>query len=200
MAVMMPERLTSPTAPSVDWSADELLEQLAQGDVQALDGLYELVADDLYGLALWRCGSEAEAADAVQETFVKLAQVAGRGKLASQLRGVRDARAYLLTMVRRAAVDQLRKRRGHASLDEPTSEARLLEAASIDPASKVELERACERLAEVPPKQREVVYLRCFEDLSFEQIGQVCQIPTFTAASRFRLGLQKLRTLLGVSR
>ena len=199
MAVMMPERLSPTTDLSTGPSADELLEQLSLGDVQALDGLYGLLADDLYGLALWRCGSEAEAADAVQDTFVKLAQAAGRGQLTNQLRGVRDARAYLLTMVRRAAIDRLRKRRGHASLDELPSDARLLEAASVDPASKVELERACERLGEVPPKQREVVYLRYFEELSFEQIGRVCQIPTFTAASRFRLGLQKLRTLLGVS-
>ena len=46
----------------------------------ALDALYSACSDELYGLALWRTGSTADAADVVQEVFVRLA--GGRLRLA----------------------------------------------------------------------------------------------------------------------
>ena len=79
--------------------------RLADGDLQALEELYDLEADALFALGLWITGSREDAADAVQEIFVKLA--ARRTRLAQ----VRRPRAYLLAMVRSAALDRLRSDR-----------------------------------------------------------------------------------------
>jgi DNA-directed RNA polymerase specialized sigma24 family protein len=51
-----------------------LFEDLAAGRASALEALYELAAPQLYGLALWRTGSEEDAADVVQDVFVRVAE------------------------------------------------------------------------------------------------------------------------------
>lgn len=161
--------------------------RLGGGDVGALETLWDACADRLYGLALWRCGREAEAADAVQSAWIRLARAARRGELDS----VRDPLAYLLAVVRRAAVDQVRARRNHADVDD-----QLLEADPSTPHRRLDAERAAGALRLLPAAQREAVYLRCYADLTFREIGEVTGVSTHTAASRYRLGLEKLRCLL----
>ena len=47
-----------------------------------------------------------------------------------------------------------------------------------------------------PAQQREIVYLHVFDGCSFSEAGRAVGIPTFTAASRYRYALQKLREIL----
>ena len=51
-------------------------------------------------------------------------------------------------------------------------------------------------LLELPSEQRAVVHLKLWEHLTFEQIAEALEIPMNTAASRYRYGIDKLRTLL----
>ena len=48
----------------------------------------------------------------------------------------------------------------------------------------------------LPDDQRTVVQLRLWDGLTFEEIAEAQGIPLNTAASRYRYGLEKLRTLL----
>lgn len=160
---------------------------LATGDLAALEAIYDACAADLYGLALWRTGSREDAADVVQEVFVRLA---GRGP---KLRRVRDPRAYLLAMAHSAAVDVLRRRKVTVAADDA-----VLEPVLADPGTAADAARASRLLLGLPPTQREAVYLRHFAGLSFAEIGDVTGVPTFTAASRYRLGIGRLRKLMGV--
>lgn len=58
-------------------------------------------------------------------------------------------------------------------------------------------ERAAMRcLGNLPSPQREVVVLKFWHDLTFEEIGQLLEISPHTAAGRYRYGLEKLRTCL----
>lgn len=159
---------------------------LAKGDLAALEQLWDLMADQLYALALWRSGSRQDAEDAVQDVFVRLArEPAGLSR-------VKWPRAYLLAMAHRAAADRMRRRRR----TDPLEEAFLLPSDHGPPA--VEGRRLNQALSALPAPQREVVYLRHWADLSFKEIAAVTGVPTFTAASRYRLAVQRLRLLLGV--
>ena len=183
-----------PEEPEMDLRRDlsAAFEDLRGGDVEALDRLWEQTADRLYGLALWRCGQPSEAADAVQETWIRLAQAARDRKLPK----ARDPLAYLLTVTRRCTVDLIRRRRDHEDLDElGEGEARWLVPTSHSE-SKVDARRAERALRDLSDEQREAVYLRLFAGLSFREIGEATDAPQFTAASRYRLGLRKLRDLL----
>ncbi|MBD3850929.1 MAG: sigma-70 family RNA polymerase sigma factor, partial [Acidobacteria bacterium] len=139
-------------------------------------------------LALWRTGSEEDAADVVQDVFVRVAEQGGR------LAKVRNPRAWLLTVARRAAVDVTRRRgrRAADSLDDfPFLTAaddhgeRLLDAAQVSTL-----------LSALPDSSREVVYLKHYVGCTFAEIGDIVGVPKFTAASRYRNGIKKLRKLL----
>ena len=161
------------------------------GDLSALDGIYDLTAGELYGLALWRTGSRADAEDAVQTVFVRLAGARKR------LSAVREPRSYLLAMVHRAAVDL---RRGPPARTVPLAEEPvLLQAITPDPARALDARRASEALQELPAPQREAIFLHHFGGLTFASIGRVTGVPTFTAASRFRHGIAALRRILRLS-
>ncbi|MFH1176711.1 MAG: RNA polymerase sigma factor [Acidobacteriota bacterium] len=167
----------------------ELFGQLARGQLAALDAVYDLTATDLYGLALWRAGSHEDACDAVQDVFVRLARTG------ADLARVRDPRAYLFAMAHRAAIDVLRKRREHVAIDE-----NLVEPATASHEGKVEAAQTWHLLKQLPASQREAIYLRHFDGLSFAEIGKATRVPLFTAASRYRLGMRRLRRLMGVER
>lgn len=181
-----PARLAAPGRETAGW-AEDCLARLAAGEDAAAAELYDRLGDELYGFALWLCGSAADAADVVQEVFVRLLRARGR------LGGVRDGRAYLLRMTRTAAAD-LHRRGGarHEPLDE-----RLVAPVLEDPASRLEARRLSGWLARLPPRQRAAIYLRYFSELSYAEIGRVTGVPTFTAASRCRLALRRLRRWLG---
>jgi len=163
------------------------LRDLAAGKLDALEEIWILCADDLYGLALWRIGSRADAEDAVQDVFVRLVRTAGR------VASARCPRAYLLAMVRRAALDARRRRR-HVALDD----AAALVVPASDPRARLDAQRASGLVARLAPKLREAVFLRHFAELTFAEAAKVMGVPTFTAASRYRLALRRLRDWMGV--
>ncbi len=96
------------------------LRRLERGDLEALDGIYRLAAADVFALALWICGSRDEAAEVVQDVFVKLAARAGGPGGCSP---IRNARAWLLAVARRSTVDRLRRQRPSESAEDLLLEA-----------------------------------------------------------------------------
>jgi RNA polymerase sigma-70 factor (ECF subfamily) len=160
---------------------------LAAGDLEALAVIYDACANELFGLALWRTGSREDAADAVQEVFVRLALRARR------LGSVRKPRAYLLAMAHSGAVDILRRRRKTVETEDA-----ILEAVTGDHEDSADAGRLSSLLLRLPAAQREAVWLRHFAELSFAEIGDTTGVPVFTAASRYRLGMRRLRRMLGV--
>ena len=164
-----------------------LLRRIAAGDRAALGGLYDACAERLYALALWRTGSREDAADVVQELFVRLVQTG------EALGNVRRPLPYLLRMAHNLAISTVRRRRPHLELD-----AILVADPGADAEMRLATRQASALLAGLPPAQREALYLRFFEGLSYREIGAVTGVPTFTAASRCRIGLARLRRRMGV--
>ena len=158
---------------------------LAEGQVRALDELYDLAAADAYRLALWRTGSVEDAEDVVQDVFVRIVEQAGR------LASVRHPRRWLLTVTHLRAIDLVRSRKRRRT--EPVEGVPYLEAVGTDPDSVLEAERVSRLVHRLPAKQREVVLLRIFGGCTFREIGRITGVPTFTAASRHRLAIARLR-------
>jgi RNA polymerase sigma-70 factor (ECF subfamily) len=169
-----------------------LLAKIAAGSEAALARLYRALAAPVFALALWRTGSRDDAAEVVQETFLRIARERDR------LVRVRRPRVWVLTIAHRLAVDALRRRRRHAA--DPDAELALLAAPADDPGRDVDAARASALLATLPARQREVVCLHLFEGLTFAEVGRVAGVPTFTAASRYRLAIARLRRALEAKR
>jgi len=165
---------------------EELFSALTAGEAGALGALYDCCASELYGFALWRTRNRADAADVVQETFLRLLE--GRGALSE----VRSPKSYLFAMVHRAAVDVHRRRSREVDVD-----VALLESARGEGEHRAEAARLSALVGGLPEGQRDAVYLRCYAGLSFSEIGTVTGTSLFTAASRYRLGISRLRFLVG---
>jgi len=177
---------TSANAAEDRWRS--IFDALADGRLETLDELYDLAAGDVYRLALWRTGSLEDAEDAVHDVFVRTAEQGRR------LTSVRHPRRWLLTVTHRISLDLCRQRRRRRA--EPLDDVPYLEAAPENPDRAVDARTASRLVGALPAKQREVVLLKLFADCSFADIGRITGAPTFTAASRYRLAVARLRRLL----
>lgn len=152
----------------------------------------------LYGPKLLLCArqwtrSEADAHDVVQDAFVRF------WRHQRHLGG--EPMALLVTSVRRAAFD-LARREGRRS----TREERVAGDAGEPvqwfecPADGDERRAAIEdALALLPAEQREVLVLKIWGELTFDQIARELGIPPNTAASRYRYALAALRQQLSAA-
>jgi RNA polymerase sigma factor (sigma-70 family) len=148
--------------------------------------------DCAYNLARWITRDDATAGDAVQEGALQ----AFRGF--DQMQGP-NARAWFLSVVRNACLDQLRKRRGRAreeSYDEDLHGGTAAAGRGADPedlavrASDARWLHAS--IDALPREYREVIVLRELEELSYKEIGAIVDIPIGTVMSR----LSRARDLL----
>lgn len=162
---------------------------LAEGDSSALETIWNLASRRLYGLALWRTGCEEDARDVVQEVFLRLASRRG------ELSGVEKPHVWLLAVAHNAAVDSAR--RSARRRTEPLESAAHVAAPAADPERAAAASRTSRALAQLPPPQREAVLLHHVVGCSFREIAAITGVPAFTAASRCRLALARLRRLMG---
>ena len=161
------------------------LRRLAEGDVAALETIWEAHGDRVFRHALWVTGRREDAEDVVQTVFVRLA---GMG---SDLLGVRQLAPYLGAMIHREAV-AVSKRRISGEAQLPVDVDSLI-ATQPDGEADFERRRIATVVAALPVEQREVVVLHVWGGLTFREIGRATGVSTFTAASRYRLATSRIR-------
>jgi RNA polymerase sigma-70 factor (ECF subfamily) len=160
-------------------------------DRAELERLYDEHAQAVFGFVLNLTRNDADTRDILQQVFIKLATHAG------VLDDVRDVRGFLLRAARNLAIDQMRRRATRQRYHEQAVAERLPLFAPAPDADEQRFRDALgAALAELPVEQREVVYLKLWERLTFEAIAEALDIPPNTAASRYRYGLDKLRERL----
>jgi RNA polymerase sigma-70 factor (ECF subfamily) len=127
----------------------------------------------------------------VQECFARIAS------RIEDLNAVNDLEPYLFKIVRNEAFRFRSKWSRWRAHNEAAGTVRLSHCSGEDVADAEEAERIEQAMAALNPDQREVVFLKIWEHLTFVQIGEVLGISQNTAASRYRYGIEKLRELLG---
>lgn len=172
----------------------DLALRLQAGNVEALEGIYNLYAGLVYALALKMLKNAQEAEDLTQEVFVNLWQ----DRQYNPDRG--SLKTYLMTYTRSRALDRLRVQsnrfrilRQFLHLDRPEPK----EKSPLDSASEQERSQYIQTaLADLPQTEREVLEIAYFEGCSQSQIATRLGIPLGTVKSRSRQGLLRLRRLL----
>ena len=121
--------MTSPGRTTSEQDESALVEGLRRNDRETLATLYDAYGAVAYGLALKLVGSQTEAEDVVQESFLAL------WRQAERLDAARGIRSYLLSIVHNRAVDRVRRRQraGESQLDEDAP----MPAPTEDPAETV---------------------------------------------------------------
>src|SRR6266851_3754704 len=145
--------------------------------------LYDRFAAALYRYALMILADPTAAADVVQQVFVALLRLD---------RAIESDEGYLRRAVRNECYSALRRRqRDPGAPSEPLLEA--IAAADDRPDLRIAIERA---MLTLPAEQREVVHLKVFEGMTFQEIADLCGESINTVASRYRYGIEKLRDQL----
>lgn len=173
------------------------MERLRSGDREALAPLMERHYRRLYRVMLGYLRNADDALDAVQETFVRAFEHAGRWNPEAEVA------PWLTRIAINQAIDRLRRRKRRQGSEDPldASPARELSAGDAGPDRLVfgrEIhERVSRALAGLPPGQRAVFVLRHYDQLSLEEISQALDIRLGTVKSSLHRALQHVRRRLG---
>jgi RNA polymerase sigma-70 factor (ECF subfamily) len=167
----------------------ELIQRTGEGDRTAFDKLYRRYSRPVFGLALRRLGDRGRAEDAVQETFVSI------WRSARTYRPERGPGApWLYGVARNAIVDRGRAR------NEPPAEAPEEPSPEVGPEERAEqswtqwqVHGALERL---PEREREVIALAYWSELSQSEVAARLGIPLGTVKTRTRSALLHLAEIL----
>jgi RNA polymerase sigma-70 factor (ECF subfamily) len=169
-------------------SDNDLRAALEQDDPAAVELIWDRYANDL--LAYLKCVlcSSHDAEDVLQTVFVRI--VSKRQKLAR----AHNLDAYVYRIARNEASEWIRRRKRHLQAqvaDEPWL---------IVPEGRDELRDLAERLqaalSRLPQAQREVIVMKVYRQKTFLEISGFLDVSKNTVASRYRYGMERLRTLL----
>jgi RNA polymerase sigma-70 factor, ECF subfamily len=180
-------------------SDEQMVERALSGDADAFGVIVLRWERRIYALAFGMLGREEDARDATQETFLaafrNLRGFRGEAKVSSWLH--RIAVNQCITRQRRARV------RSETALEDETERdaGSFAVAAHESPARRAESQertKAVRRaIQSLPTELRQVIVMKEFEEMTFQEIAQALELPLSTVKSRLYTALKQLRMRLG---
>ena len=169
-----------------------LLWKFKRGSRDAFRAIYEKYAGDMLTLAGNLLDDKVGAEDIVQDVFIKLVESVGTFHLTGSLK------SYLATCVANRSRDCIRRRiRQRAAMAKQAEKTPAETKSAIYLAINSEqLRKLSNAMTELPYEQREAIVLRIHGNLRFRQIAELQNVSTKTVQSRYRYGLDKLRSTL----
>jgi RNA polymerase sigma-70 factor (ECF subfamily) len=177
---------------------EQVVQRALSGDPEAFGEIVGRWERRIFALAYGMLGREEDARDATQETFLaafrNLRGFRGDAKVSSWLH--RIAVNQCITRQRRAKV------RGETALEDEAEKNSAVFALPLDvsparTAEAVERSHAVRKaVLALPPDLRQVVVMKEFEELTFQQIADALEIPLSTVKSRLYTALRQLQLRL----
>lgn len=184
-------------------SCRELFRQIATGDEQAIADLYRRYQARLfaYGIQVLNGSWEEEIKDVIQEFFLWLAQNFHK---AAQ---IEEPEAYLFLSIRRNLLARL----GNHTEKKDSQERFIQRTESLQKQTEVSPEEILihdeehndrqvmlqRELDKLPAYQKEVIYLRYYEGLSYKEISNIMAVNDQVARNYAQRALQRLKQQLG---
>mgnify|MGYP000968193010 CR=1 FL=1 len=172
---------------SAEYTSEDLIARIANGDQKALAELYSQTKTMVYGFALSILRNKHDAEDIMQDTYVKIYASA------KEYRSQGKATAWILTITRNLS---LMKLRAGKRTDAPTEE--LWDPPdthdSIEGSiNRLVLETAMTTLSD---EERQIIMLHAVTGQKHREIAALLQMPLSTTLSKYHRGLSKLKKLL----
>ena len=150
---------------------------------------YLPLRDRMYRVALYILESEQDAEDAVQDLYIKL------WNGSDILDNVRNPEAYCITMVRNLCLDRLRRKENKlvGAMDRDIADDR-------EPADSIirkeELGRVLKAMENLSEKQRKVLKMRVFDEMSYNDISNETGMSHLTIRVMISQARKKIRRML----
>ncbi|MHC4203917.1 MAG: RNA polymerase sigma factor [Planctomycetota bacterium] len=164
-----------------------------RGSKEALARIYEKYKTDMLVLAIALLNDKNVAEDVMHDVFLSFAENIEKFSLTGSLKG------YLLTCLTNRARN-LNKAKQQQSAKSESAEP--FSSGSDEPLQAIicneQLQQLSSAMAQLPYEQREVIMLHFQAEMSLRTIGSSLGISANTAKSRYRYGLEKLRSVFNI--
>jgi RNA polymerase sigma-70 factor (ECF subfamily) len=169
-----------------------LILRIKHGNNEALGRVYKKYKDNLLRLAYALLNDRDMAEDIVHDCFVSIARSADNLKLSGNFK------SYLATCVvnRVRNTIKVRQRREIINLDESMAIVSDFKRPQQWIIENERLSILNNAVAQLPYEQREVVILHAQSEMKFKAIAEMQGVSINTVQSRYRYGLDKLRSIL----
>lgn len=178
---------------------EELAISYVRGNNRAFDELLSRNQSKLFSYILFVVRDEDKANDLFQETFVKVITKLHQGRYVDSGK----FGAWIMRIAHNVIMDWYREQRSR-NLIEPTDENDLsnlsgneildsnVENRYVNDQRMVDVKNMMNML---PPTQREVVFMRFYQDLSFKEIAETTGVSINTSLGRMRYAILNLRRM-----
>ena len=170
------------------YSDEKLILRFQEGDINAYNELVKRYKDRLLNFVLRYFNNVEQAEDVVQDTLIKLYTHA------SYYKNVAKFSTWIFTIAKNNALTELRKNKRKKTDSLWTDDGQVIDINSKEESldTKVQNEIAIDQLNkfldEIPENFRMAVVLRDFQELSYEEISKILEIPIGTIKSRINRG------------
>lgn len=168
---------------------NKLRAALARNDPAVVELMWERYVSDIFAYLLVVLCSRHDAEDVLQTVFVKIAQK--RHRLAK----ARRLDAYVYKIARNEASSFISRRKRERKVEAVNESWLIVPEGHKEPNELAEELQAA--LVRLPQPQREVIVMKIYRQKTFLEISVLLGLSQNTVASRYRYGMEKLRTLLG---
>jgi len=169
----------------------QVLARIANGELNALEALYDRYRAMAYSIALRVTGDASLAEDVLQEAFLGAWRHAGR-----YAEGRGSVKTWLLAIVHHRAIDAVRRRRPTNALPETedvTPAPLTVPDLWGDVSADLDADTVRGALDVLPEAQREAIELAYFGGLTQQEIAVRTGAPLGTVKGRMRLALLAMR-------
>lgn len=168
--------------------------RVVEGDLRAFDELVHQYYPMAYSLAYKVLNNDDDAKEITQDAFVRI------HKALNSFRGDASLKTWIMRIVMRLSLNRRRDRSRSAwrrlglhhdeeSVDTTVLNHKTPEAEYISRETRIQVQQLIDRL---PDSLRHVVILSSFEDLSYDEIAHILNLPIGTVSSRLHAARKKL--------
>jgi RNA polymerase sigma factor (sigma-70 family) len=171
---------------------EELWLAFQRGEERAFAYLFHTYYNDLYHYALKIGRDEALAKDVLQELFASV------WRTRAQLGAVKAIKPYLMKSLRRAVLRALSRQKSLLAKARQSPVPDIIfspeEVVIRDESSSTRRGLVLQQLNGLSPRQREVIYLRYYDELSYDEIAQVMGLHYQSVMNHLHKALKALRS------
>ncbi len=154
--------------------------------------VYSQESDSVFRFCIFRLSDREVCLELTQEVFMRYWDNLSNGK------EIQNDRAFLFTISRNLIIDYYRKKKS-ISLDEIIEEAEDSLSLLSDTTSNIELSSEgkffLEKVNDLEPGDRQVIYMRFVEELKPKEIGEILKLSPNVVSVRINRAIDKLRSI-----